>query len=66
MTKFRVKNYLLVVLIPDYDSCDNVIMSRISEDSQETSASQEAREREESLDMGVEWRVLGPTSSCSG
>ena len=45
MTKFRVKNYLLVVLIPDYDSCDNVIMSRISEDSQETSASQEARER---------------------
>ena len=40
-----VKNYLLlVVLIPGCDSCDNVIMSRISEESQEKSAS-EARLR---------------------
>lgn len=45
MENIWIKNYLLVVLIPGCDSCDNVIMSRISEASQETSASQEVRER---------------------
>ena len=60
MKSVCVKKFLLVVLIPGFDSCDNVIMSRISEGSQETSASGEAREREESQDMGVEWRVLPP------
>ena len=41
MKDIWVKNYLLlVVLIPGCDSCDNVIMSRISERSQETSASE--------------------------
>ena len=35
MKDIWVKNYLLVVLIPGFDSCDNVIMSRISKESQE-------------------------------
>ena len=53
------KKFLLVVLIPGFDSCDNVIMSRISEGHKKPQHPRR-REREESRDMGVEWRVLPP------
>ena len=55
MRDIWVKNYLLlVVLIPGCDSCgDNVIMSRISELTQETSASQTGRGRGATRDVGV-------------
>ena len=65
MKSVCVKKFLLVVLIPGFDSCDNVIMSRISEGSQETSASQEVRRRGISgYGSGVE--SAAPSSSCSG